>query len=140
MIQQGGMMMISKKDEQSFDIEQMEIWLENYFLDPLTSYYDQTQFQIDLYETDKEWIVEALLSDYQSSDITVYVEDEKLIVTGKKNFLPSKINQKVRSRTIEFPFLIKKQKISAVFKNGILEILISKLEKGIGKNRFIALS
>ncbi len=32
-------------------------------------------------------------------------------------------------RTIDFPFLIIKQKVSAAFTNGILEIFISKTEK-----------
>jgi hypothetical protein len=78
---QGGMMMNTNNEDQSFDNDAIEKWLENYFLDPLTSYYDQTQFRIDLYETDREWIVEALLPEFRSSDITVYVEDKKLFIS-----------------------------------------------------------
>ncbi len=63
--------MNTKKDDDFIDFDQMEMWLENYFLDPLTSYLDQTQFRIDLYETEKEWIVEAILTEFNSSEITV---------------------------------------------------------------------
>lgn len=131
--------MNAKNEDQSFDNDMIERWLENYFLDPLTSYYDQTQFQIDLYETDKEWIVEALLPDFSSSDIKVYVEDKKLLITVKKNHFSIDQVPINRSRSIDFPFHVNCHKIMATFHNGILEVFISKLEKGFRKNRFITL-
>ncbi|MDR4947454.1 Hsp20/alpha crystallin family protein [Neobacillus cucumis] len=118
---------------QTFDFALVEKWLESYFLDPLTSYYDQTQFQIDLFETDQEWIVEANLSDFKASDIRIYIEYKKLTVSARP---PSRTHLK-RSRSIEFPFNITEQDISAAFSNGILEIFISKTKKGSGKNRYI---
>ncbi|ETI70270.1 Hsp20/alpha crystallin family protein [Neobacillus vireti] len=129
--------MTKKKDDQNqdFDFDLIEKWLENYFLDPLTSYYDQTQFQIDVYETDKEWIVEAILNEFEASEIRVYIEEEKLFISAAK-YPPSPDNQK-RVRSIEFPFKINQQEISASFLNGILEIFISKTKKGTGKNRYI---
>lgn len=134
------MTMNANNDDQAFD-ELIEKWLENYFLDPLTSYYDQNQFRIDLYETEKEWIVEALLPEFHSSDITVFVEEKKLLITGKKSLLSSSFdkNPQVRSRYIEFPFQVNCQKIQASFENGVLEVSISKLEKEYKKNRFITL-
>jgi HSP20 family molecular chaperone IbpA len=136
---QGGMMMNANKEDQSFDNDAIEKWLETYFLDPLTSYYDQTQFRIDLYETDREWIVEALLPEFMSSDITVYVEDKKLFITVKKNAFSVDQVQKKRKRSIEFPFQVNCHKIMATFHNGILEVFISKLDKEYKKNRFITL-
>lgn len=133
------MWMSANNEDQSFDHDKIEKWLENYFLDPLTSYYDQIQFRIDLYETEKEWIVEALLPDCSSSDIKVYVEDKKLLITVKRN--PFSIDQVQinRSRSIEFPFQVNCHKIMATFHSGILEVFISKLEKEFKKNRFITL-
>jgi HSP20 family molecular chaperone IbpA len=131
---------MSKKRQpknQTFDFDLVEKWLEKYFLDPLTSYYDQTQFQIDLYETDKEWIVEAILSEFEASEIKVYIEGNKLIITASK-YPPSMTNQK-RIRCINFPFLVINQAVSAAFTNGTLEVIISKIDSGIGKNRFITL-
>lgn len=131
--------MNAKNEDQSCDHDKIEKWLENYFLDPLTSYYDQTQFRIDLYETDKEWIVEALLPDFSSSDIKVYVEDKKLFITGKRCSFSVDQVQINRSRSIEFPFQVNCHKIMATFHNGILEVFISKLDKEFRKNRFITL-
>jgi HSP20 family molecular chaperone IbpA len=126
----------SKKDEESVDYDQMEKWLENYFLDPLTTFNDQSQFRIDLYETAKEWIVEAILTDFTSSEITVFIEEKELTITAVKHPLSY---HKKKVRTIAFPFQIINQKVTATFKNGILEVFISKSEKDLKKNRFITL-
>lgn len=125
--------------EEPYDVQKMDEWLENYFLDPLTSFYDQIQFRIDLFETDQEWIVEASMDDYQSSKITVNVKDKKLIISVKGRISSSNINGQIQTRTIEFPFPIKDQKITASFQKGILEIFISKQEKAFNKNRYITL-
>jgi HSP20 family molecular chaperone IbpA len=131
---------MSKKKQlknQTFDFDLVEKWLENYFLDPLTSYYDETQFQIDLYETDKEWIVEAILNDYEASEIKVYIEGNKLMISASK--YPLSMNKQKRVRSINFPFLVINQAVFATFTNGILEVIISKIDTGLGKNRFITL-
>jgi spore coat protein M/HSP20 family protein len=125
-----GIAMKSKKNIQPIDFDLVEKWLENYCLDPLTT-------QDDLYETDKEWIVEALLNEYNSSEIKVFIEDHKLVITAGKSSTSS--NQHKKIRTIEFPFEVINQKVSANYINGILEVLISKNEKGPGKNCYITL-
>ena len=129
--------MKSKKNIQPIDFDLVEKWLENYCLDPLTTQDDLTQFRIDLYETDQEWIVEALLNEYTSSEIKVFIEDKKLVITADKSSTPS--NQQKRIRTIQFPFQVINQKVTANYINGILEVLISKSEKGLGKNCYITL-
>jgi HSP20 family molecular chaperone IbpA len=135
--------MIKKKYQQKLnlelvvDFELVEKWLEDYFLDPLTSYYDETQFQIDLYETDKEWIVEAILSDFEASEIKVYIEEKKLMISASKSPPSTKLSKRIRS--IEFPFEVTKHAVSVAFTNGILEVLISKIDKVVGNKRFISL-
>lgn len=123
---------------QNYDLNKMEEWLENYFLDPLTSYIDQTQFRIDLFETEKDWIVEALLKEYESSDVTVCIED-KIMTISINNIPSSETDVQRRFRTIEFPFSISRQKITASFQNGVLEVLISKEDKDMKKKRSIKL-
>jgi HSP20 family molecular chaperone IbpA len=132
-----GIVMKSKKNSQPIDFDLVEKWLENYCLDPLTSQDDLTQFRIDLYETDQEWIVEALLNEYNSSEIKVYIEDSKLVITAVKSSTPT--NEQKKVRTIQFPFQVINQKVTANYINGILEVLISKTEKGLGKNCYITL-
>lgn len=131
---------MSKKKQrknQSFDFEIVEKWLEEYFLDPLTAYYDETQFQIDLYETDKEWIVEAILSEFEASEIKVYIEGNKLVISATQ--YPPSMKQQKRVRSINFPFLVVNQAVYATFTNGTLEVVISKIDSCVGKSRFITL-
>lgn len=131
---------MSKKKQlknQTFDLDLVEKWLEHYFLDPLTSYNDETQFPIDLYETEKEWIVEAILNEFEASEIKVYIEGNKLMISASE--YPHSMNKQKRIRSINFPFLIINQAVFATFTNGILEVIISKIDKGLGKNRFITL-
>lgn len=132
--------MLSSEDEQSFDLEQMEKWLENYFLDPVTTFEDQTKFRIDLYETNQEWIVEALLTEYESSEIAIMVVSQKLVIAaGKKDFPPAMDNC-FKTRSIDFPFYLSQKQISASFQNGILEILISKLNLETERDSLIPIS
>jgi spore coat protein M/HSP20 family protein len=118
--------------EKPNDSSKMEKWLETYFLDPLTTYLDHMQFRIDLYETDKKWIVEALLPDFESSEITVYINGNDLIISGIKK-------DERLIRKVEFPFQIIEKKVTALFTNGTLEVFIFKSEPGLGKNRFVTL-
>lgn len=126
-----------KKEVQHIDFDLVERWLENYCLDPLTSQDDLTQFRIDLYETENEWIVEALLNEFNSSEIKVFVEDKKLVISAGKQSDSSKFQKRIRS--INFPFQVINQDVNANFTNGILEVFISKTVKGLGKNRYITL-
>lgn len=136
---EGGIAMCNREEYPSYELEKMDKWLENFFLDPLTTYLDQTQFRIDLYETEKEWIVEALLSDYETSDITVFVEEKKLLIKAVKFPPPIEKNAEICLRNIVFPFTIINQKIVASFHSGILEVSISKIDQGLGRNHFITL-
>jgi len=128
-----------KKNSQQLqvDYDVVEKWLKDYFLDPHTTHCDLTQFKIDLYETENHWIVESLLTEYVSSDITVKVEENQLVITAEQHLyaLPSP----KRMRTISFPFPIVQHKVDAKFHLGVLEIYISKTEKGLGNNRYITL-
>lgn len=136
-IQARGIVMKSKKNFQPIDFNLVEKWLENYILDPLTTQDDLTQFRIDLYETDTEWIVEALLDEFDCSEIKVFIEEMKLVISAGKQSKSS--NQIKKMRSIHFPFRVINQNVTAVFFNGILEVFISKTENGLGKNRFITL-
>lgn len=129
--------MKSKKNNQPIDFDLVEKWLENYILDPLTTQDDLTQFRIDLYETDTEWIVEALLDEFDCSEIKVFIEEMKLVISAGNHSKTSNQYKKVRS--IHFPFRVVNQNVTAVFFNGILEVFISKTENGLGKNRYITL-
>ncbi|AYV66390.1 heat-shock protein Hsp20 [Niallia circulans] len=101
----------------------MDEWLKNHFLDPLTSVLDETEFRIDVYETDKEFIVEALLTNCQKSSI--YLSVNKNVLTIKAMIHDSNLFEE-KQRSIEFPVSIDQNPIHAVFANEILEIFIQK--------------
>lgn len=104
-------------------IHLMDEWLKNHFLDPLTSVLDEAEFRIDVYETEKEYIVEAFLPNCRAGDIHISVEKNLLII---KAFLQDSISSEEKRRTIDFPIAITQNPIHAVYTNQILEIFIQK--------------
>ncbi|WP_338452332.1 Hsp20/alpha crystallin family protein [Niallia oryzisoli] len=129
-------MMVQEKDEKPLDLSVIDKWLETFFLDPLTSYLDETTFRIDLFETAEEFIVEALLQNYHAEEIEVLLkEDAVWIQAGKSN---PKVESK--SRKIPFPFPIINHEVTASFSSGILEVFISKHTVCKGENRVVELS
>ncbi|WP_240056521.1 Hsp20/alpha crystallin family protein [Bacillus mesophilum] len=116
------------------DMSEVEKWMEQFFLDPLTSYMDQLTFRIDLYETHTHIIVEALLPDVDPEDIDIVLEDYNMTIAAKKK------NKESCSRKIELPFRVADKRVHAHFANGILEVWIDKYRSGNGKKRYIIIS
>ncbi|WP_042456710.1 Hsp20/alpha crystallin family protein [Neobacillus dielmonensis] len=123
----------------SVDDERMERFLREYFLDPLTSLADHNQFKIDIYETENDWIVEAYMNDFSSSEITVKITGNRLIINAQKHSYTNPSPFPQRNRTIDFPFPIIDHCVTASFENEVLEIVISKTNAGQGKDRYITL-
>ncbi|WP_394232301.1 Hsp20/alpha crystallin family protein [Niallia oryzisoli] len=129
-------MMVQEKDEKPLDLSVIDKWLETFFLDPLTSYLDETTFRIDLFETAEEFIIEALLEEYNASEIEVLLKDDSIWIQAGKN--DTKIEPK--RRKIPFPFDILTHQVTASFSGGILEVFISKHTKCKGITRVVKLS
>ena len=127
--------MMNKKDDKPLDISVVEEWLENFFLDPLTSYQDETIFRIDLFETAEEYIIEAMLPQTKKSNITVKLDHENIIIdvaTDNKKEI-------AKQRKISFPFSIIHHNVNAIFESEILEIIINKEKICNGRNRVISI-
>jgi HSP20 family molecular chaperone IbpA len=127
-------MMNSKKNEKPFQSDLWEKWLESFFLDPFTSILDQTQFRVELYDSDTEVIIEAMLTQQRPSQIDVYLDGSSVVikVSSSSNF--------TKERTITFPFNISSQKVEATFSDERLEIIISKIEQVKQMSRKIPLT
>lgn len=123
--------MNSKENEKPFQTDLWEKWLESFFLDPFTSILDQTQFRVDLYDSETEMIIEAMLPQHLSSQIDVYLDDSSVVIKVSSSSNLSK------ERIITFPFKINSQKVEATFSNEILEIIISKIHHVKQTNRKI---
>ena len=128
--------MMNKKDDKPLDISVVEEWLENFFLDPLTSYQDETIFRIDLFETAEEYIVEALLPETKKSNITVKLDQENIIIDVASD---CHNKENVKQRKISFPFSIIHHDVNAIFESEILEISINKEKICNGRNRVISI-
>lgn len=127
--------MVNEKDDKPLNLEAIDKWLENFFLDPLTSYLDETAFRIDLFETADEFIVEALLTDYTAEEVSVYLKEDKMMIQAGMQQLKQKNIPKLR--IIPFPFSVIHHYVKAHFDGGILEVFISKTSACKGKNRVI---
>lgn len=118
----------------------LDEWMKRFFLDPSTSYLDQIEFRIDLFETDQTIIIEALLPKCDIRTLSVYVENDHIIIEA---YLPDATIQNgktKRVRTINLPFRVVDYHIHASMTDDILEVFVSKQKSGSGKNRFITIS
>ncbi|GKU82784.1 Hsp20/alpha crystallin family protein [Niallia sp. NCCP-28] len=114
--------MNNKKDKQNWNGD-MEDWLKDFFLDPLTTFLDEAEFRIDVFETENHYIIEALLPPCKKEDLNVSTENDALTI-----MVNCLINHNIekKQRTVSFPFAIDAKEIQAVLNREILEILISK--------------
>ena len=94
---------------------------------------------LELYENDKEYVVEAELAGLNQNDINVEIEDNILTISGEKKREEKKGSQDkgfYRSerfygkfqRSVALPKNIIPEKIKATYKNGLLKISIPKNE------------
>lgn len=113
--------MKQNKNENYFESDEMEKWLTQYFLDPLTDYLDENVFRIDLFDSESSFIVEALLPKVKKEDIHISINS---------NILQIKVKQSShdKTRTVTFPFPISHLQKNITFENDILEIVFLKSE------------
>ncbi|WP_445487197.1 Hsp20/alpha crystallin family protein [Niallia sp. 03133] len=115
---------------------QIEEWLKDFFLDPLTTYLDETEFRMDVFETENDYIVEALLPHYTKNNIAVTVNNDFLTILATSSLNSEVVEKK---RTIYFPFSINKKEITAVFHHDILEIFVSKNSQCENTGKYITI-
>lgn len=133
--------MNKKEDFHPFNLDELEKWMEDYYLDPLSSYLDQITFRIDLYDTEAEIIVEALLTGCVSKDVTVSLKENTVIIKAVKIDETDPIHcGQPCMRKVKLPFSVIKNRVSANFSNEILEIFINKNEAGPGCDRDISIN
>lgn len=122
------------KQDKPLDIHVIDEWLENFFLDPLTSYLDETVFRIDLFETADEYIIEALLPQINKDNISIKLEGKNIRIDVK-----NKMIQDHKQRIISFPFHVTQHMVKASYDSEILEVFISKQRIQSGANRVISI-
>jgi len=94
-----------------------------------------TPVPLELSETDAELAVRAEVPGFTEKELEIVVEPERLFITGKterkseekkKETLYSEISSNEIFRTVALPAEIDPEKVSAVLKNGVLEVSMYK--------------
>ncbi|MCS7175408.1 Hsp20/alpha crystallin family protein [Pseudothermotoga sp.] len=113
---------------------------EDFFTPTIRKRFDVYTFtpDIDVYETDKEIVIEAEVPGMERKDITVKVEDNVLKISGEKKLEREKKDRNYRvyersygkfERCLALPDYVDAEKIKAKYENGVLTITIPKREE-----------
>jgi len=116
---------------------------DNFFFD-----YDNNNWtpSVDINESSDTFMIKADLPGIKKSDIEVKVEENVLILSAERNIDKSNTNGKYHfserrsgtfSRSFKLPKSVKEEKITANFDNGVLSIIVPKMEDAITSNRLI---
>lgn len=103
---------------------------------------------VNIVESDTDYSIEVAAPGLAKGDFDVVVEDEELIVTGKKEEVNAVDTEKGKYTRREFNYQsfsrrfhlsddLDKESISAIYANGILTVKISKKEDSSAVNRTI---
>lgn len=93
---------------------------------------------IDVFEEDKELVIQAELPGLEAKDVDVTVEEDSLTLKGERKFEKEEKEDKyyrlerrygLFQRTIPFPVEVKVDQAKAQFKDGVLRITIPKIEE-----------
>jgi len=116
---------------------------------PTLRFPEELAFKVDVYEEGGSIVVKAELPGVKKEEIEVHLTDETLTISGKKE-KEEKVERKdyrrverasgVFTRTITLPAEVEPEKVTASFKDGVLEIRAPKVEGAEPKGRKIEVS
>jgi hypothetical protein len=104
-----------------FKLEEWERWMKDWLLDPYTTQLDDSQFRLDLFDSTEAYIVEATTEDFVVQEVTLTKKEQTLTI----EIVPVE-DDRVRVRSVKFPFSLKKNPIRLYPRKGYLEIHILK--------------
>jgi HSP20 family protein len=94
--------------------------------------------QLDLYETDTAFVLEADLPGVKEEDVSVEVENHELVLHGKRtcehvttqgNFHCRERQEGQFTRRLRLPASVDQEKIRAEFANGVLRVTLTKIAR-----------
>lgn len=110
-----------------------EEWMEDY----------EGQLAIDVYETDSELILTAPIAGVSPENIDVQISDEFITIKGERadqkqaeasGYHIQECYWGAFSRSFEIPIQVDADQAQAIMKNGILTVVIPKLQKAKAKS------
>ena len=136
---------------------EMERWFEDFFRRPFfgpswwprlrTPEFEEISPSIDLFTEGDDVVVKAELPGMKKEDIDVSVTDNTITVSGekkqeekveKKDYYRLERSYGSFSRSFSLPAEVQTEKVTAKFKDGILEIRIPKTEEAKKKEKKVA--
>lgn len=119
--------------------------IENFF-DNFYDLFNPQTIKIDMKETEKEYIIEADLPGYDKNNIEIHHEGNMLTISGKQdeiveekheNYIHRERRRGSFSRTIPLPENIEADKIKASYNNGVLRLVLPKINPSKPQGRKI---
>ncbi len=92
---------------------------------------------VDIYEADDKFLVRAELAGVDKDQVSVSIDENILTIKGKKQFIDAKEGEKWKrietaygefSRSFTLPENVDADKVSAAYKDGVLELSVPKIE------------
>lgn len=115
--------------------------MERFFEDedwlPVVPFRNIKGAEVDVYETDKDVVVEMPLAGVKPEDVEINVEDNVLTAKGetkeekeekKRNYWRKEIRRGAFERVVTLPVEVKADKAAAECENGMLKIVLPKTE------------
>jgi spore coat protein M len=118
-------MCTKKKKDCYFQVEGFEQWMDQFFADPYASYHYPNGIRVDLFETEREYILEADLPCVCQQEVCIEKTNDGLRIMVIKD----KQKECAIIREIQLPVNVMYKKMEAMFDNGLVEIHISKMEE-----------
>lgn len=94
---------------------------------------------VDMYETDNDVVVEAKVPGYKEEDISIKVEDYILTISGtmtqenedtsNRKYHLKEMRSQSFSRSLSLPTRVNAEKAEATFENGMIKIILPKMEE-----------
>ncbi|MDD4568895.1 MAG: Hsp20/alpha crystallin family protein [Tepidanaerobacteraceae bacterium] len=109
----------------------------NFDMDNFFDAFNLSPVKADLRETEREYIVEADLPGYDKNNIEIRYEDNSLTISAQhdevveekgESFIQRERRRGNFTRSISIPNDIKSDAIKANFKNGVLRVILPKVE------------
>lgn len=102
---------------------------------------------VDIYETDEHIVMKAELPGIDKKDVSIEVKDNMLVLKGERRFEKEIKEENYHrmeraygsfQRSFTLPNIVEKDKVSAKYKDGILEITLPKIKEAKPKQIKVA--
>jgi len=120
-----------------FDLDKFFENIESNWFLPVIPRWETIKPPMDVYETDKDVVVDLSIPDFDPEKIEVSVKDGILKISGKideekeekdKDYWRKEIKKESFERMVKLPTAVKEDSVEATYEKGILHIVMPKVE------------